>query len=302
VLEQADYPDLFAALGSTWDSFAHPVDGTPTVGASQFALPNFKGLYLAGAGDAGGDDRTLGVFQDDETAVNGLSTGNNSTMTFRLRQGLASGGSTFTAVLTSSGPDGAYSGFFDGQVTPTNTHTHPVISSDNETRPKTAPITYIIKLYSDTTSAVSVGINEATATEAGVVRVNRSQTKILASDVNSDGPFLTFNNLVIGRRYKIGGQIRFRVNIGGVNEAAQCNVVHNGNTEQLLLFRIGNNSNGQDQATMALSAEFKATSNTVSLDGVSLTNSSVIRGNGTKDQTFVRLTELNNTVETTDLG
>ena len=32
VLEQADYQDLFANIGSTWDSFAHPVDGTPTVG------------------------------------------------------------------------------------------------------------------------------------------------------------------------------------------------------------------------------------------------------------------------------
>ena len=74
VLEQADYEELFAALGSTWNSFNHPNDGTPTVGGSQFALPNFQGLFLGGAGDNGDSNFTLGTYADDLTAKNGLAT------------------------------------------------------------------------------------------------------------------------------------------------------------------------------------------------------------------------------------
>ena len=160
ILEQADYPDLFAALGSTWDSFAHPVDGTPTVGASQFALPNLKGLYLAGAGDAGGDDRTLGVFQDDGTAVNGVSDSGHQHQMIGNNPGSGS----------ISVPTWTFAGSTTGLSAQTGGNQANLTSSDSETRPKTAPITYIIKLYSDTTSAVSVGINEATAAEAGVVK------------------------------------------------------------------------------------------------------------------------------------
>lgn len=156
----SEFPALAAALDGTWDSFAHPVDGTPTVGAGQFAVPNMKGLYLSGAGNAGGDARSLGVFQGDKTAKKGLTVTNNT---------VTSGGMSANAShshgwdLTPQRPVGGLgvaggstynipSGWSNGDIkTASVAHTHSITSNvvlnegDNETRPKTAPVNYIIK-------------------------------------------------------------------------------------------------------------------------------------------------------------
>lgn len=122
------YPKLAAALDGAWDSFAHPVDGTPTVGAGQFALPNMKGLYLSGTGDSGGDARSLGVFQGDiyeshihdtfiRTADDGDIAANEVTSYIDVRKGKYG-----VQGFARSRPAGG-----------------------TETRPKTAPVNYIIK-------------------------------------------------------------------------------------------------------------------------------------------------------------
>ena len=158
VLEQADYPALYATLGSTWDGFAHPVDGTPTVGGSQFAIPNLKGLYLGGIGDSGSGARSLGVFQDDATAPNGLVNAASSISGSAVSDGVhthargnssraANNGTTYTVPGEEASTGQLYTGS-------SGAHTHTLsgtaaaqgITGDSETRPRTAPVNYIIKL------------------------------------------------------------------------------------------------------------------------------------------------------------
>lgn len=192
VLEQADYPQLFANIGSNWDAFAHPVDGTPTVGGSQFALPNLKGLYLAGVGDAGGDARSLGIFQSQKTAKNGLANSSSSVSGTALSDGSHShsydarlspsgfgsfgnpGGITNTGspITFSTNSDGAHTHSLSG------TASAQTITGDVETRPVTAPVSYIIKLYDDEAS-VSMSLAQATSEKLGTVQLS---TQFAAGD------------------------------------------------------------------------------------------------------------------------
>jgi len=161
VLEQADYPQLFARLGSTWDTFAHPVDGTPTVGAGQFALPNLKGLYLAGSGGNGDSTFSLGSYAEDQIQAFGL----NSTLGGK---DALSGAGSFAFPSGSATGSNLRSGPFALPTSITGANT------GNETRPKTAPMTYIIKLYDDQAD-VSVYIPPASATESGLLTASTQE-------------------------------------------------------------------------------------------------------------------------------
>ncbi len=176
----SDYPKLAAAIGSTWDTFAHPVDGTPTVGVGEFALPNMKGLYLSGSGNSGGDARSLGVFQNEATKPNGLqnssstvtvnknqwnsnqnshthfiasnqsgsSTTLNSTNTLDDQRYLVGNETSYTLVgRTAEAVNGISSSSSStwASANATGTAAGQSITGDAETRPKTAPVNYIIK-------------------------------------------------------------------------------------------------------------------------------------------------------------
>jgi len=154
VKDISEFPALAAALDGTWDSFAHPVDGTPSVGAGQFAVPNMKGLYLSGAGNAGGDARSLGVFQGDATAKNGLSatsgndTHSHSAGTLKGRRSSAAGADNVSGRASSKNNQGSttYDIAISGSTaSDTHNHTINIGNGDSETRPKTAPVNYIIK-------------------------------------------------------------------------------------------------------------------------------------------------------------
>lgn len=157
-----------------------------------------------------------------------------------------------------------------------------------------------IKLYSDTTSAVSVGINEATATEPGVVKANRVQTKILPSDFNATGSTATiaslnFNSLIIGKRYLV----RYKFNITFGNNSAVINIAVNNGASQVADLRQASNNNVVSSRFGEI--EFTASSSTVSvLVNNAGTVNSIIRGNNTTRATYAEIEELNNTIETTD--
>jgi microcystin-dependent protein len=125
VYDISEFPALASALDGTWDSFAHPVDGTPSVGAGQFAVPNMKGLYLSGAGNAGGDARSLGVFQSDEIASH------NHQIYVKDHTGAP------LAADSVAGTNNTGSKYSIASAVRTN--------GGAETRPKTAPVNYIIK-------------------------------------------------------------------------------------------------------------------------------------------------------------
>lgn len=125
VLEQSEFPDLFAAIGSNWDAFDHPNDGTPTVGGSQFALPNLKGLFLGGAGSNGDSNFSLGSYFED------LFESHR-----HAQVGLTQAGTSIGLL-----PNANFTGGNNQALGLT------VAAGDAETRPKTAGVNYLIKAH-----------------------------------------------------------------------------------------------------------------------------------------------------------
>ena len=73
---QADYPDLYAALASTYNTQINPTTGVAWTApsASQFRVPDYRGIFLKGVGTpSGGSAVTLGGFQAQKTKPNGLA-------------------------------------------------------------------------------------------------------------------------------------------------------------------------------------------------------------------------------------
>jgi microcystin-dependent protein len=72
---QADYSELFAALGSAYNTQVNPTTGAAWAApsAGQFRVPDMRGLFLRGEGTAsGGDAVSVGGHQGGKTAKNGL--------------------------------------------------------------------------------------------------------------------------------------------------------------------------------------------------------------------------------------
>ena len=120
------YPDLFAAIGSTFGAG----DGSTT-----FNLPDLRGEFIRGLDDGRGIDagRTLGTAQDDATAINGLSL--NDPQHTHSSAGSFSGGNTGSGnqVPQSTGSTGPASTGITLQ------------SSDTETRPRNVALLACIK-------------------------------------------------------------------------------------------------------------------------------------------------------------
>ena len=216
VLEQSTYPDLFANLGSTWNAFNHPSDGTPTVGGSQFALPNLKGLYLGGAGANGDSTFTLGSFAADLTGANGLSNSSSSVSATGAKTQLNSnqnshthgwryGGGTgstdrmarslaSSSTLANTSTEGKTITWSGGTFSVSGTASAQSISGDAETRPKTAPVGYIIALY-DNVAANALGLPEASASQSGTVTTG---TQTFAGDKTFDNNIKVNGKILAG--------------------------------------------------------------------------------------------------------
>jgi hypothetical protein len=134
---QADYTNLFSALGSTYNTQVNPTTGsTYTTTAGQFRVPDLRGLFLRGVGTPLGQSAvTLGGHQAQTTAKNGLTNSNSE-----IRPpGQPTGGSQtyyVTAGTTGSGTSSNSIGLALAQT----------ITGDPETRPMNRGVTYIIKI------------------------------------------------------------------------------------------------------------------------------------------------------------
>lgn len=132
----------------------------------------------------------------------------------------------------------------------------------------------------------------------GDVPVNYFQTKYLTSLIDTaTNPVtdLTFNNLVIGKVYKI----EFQASLGGTSSGvAELRALHDGNV-------VANREFDGDSAQKTLQAAgssgtFTATATTLTFQFVTNNAPNIdLEGDGTGATTFATLTELNHTQETT---
>lgn len=123
------------------------------------------------------------------------------------------------------------------------------------------------------------------------------QTKKLTSDVTTDTTVsdLTFNNLTIGKKYRVFLQARFEVN---GDAGAFVQIKHDGSI-------IGSVGAGHTDATgeffhVSTDAIFEASATTLTFDTVSIAASSALGGNDDFNQTYARLEELASAVEVSE--
>jgi len=137
-------------------------------------------------------------------------------------------------------------------------------------------------------------------TVLGAVRErNKVQTKVLASGVTTDTTItsLGFSGLVIGKWYNIGGQARI-----GAAPADSIVALTFTNGTAVGVVAHGNRGTTENSiAIIGINITFQATNTNLVATSESVATGSVISGNGTRSQTYVQLTELNNPpIETTE--
>lgn len=130
------------------------------------------------------------------------------------------------------------------------------------------------------------------------------QTKTLSSPANSTGVVsdLTFNNLKIGRTYRIGGQIRW-IDVGSnLNNIEGVIEIDNGSTlVGRVRDRIDDSGSGLNIdvwiRTSFPNILFTATDTSLTFD-ITTINDCELNGDGTRAETFITLEEIPNIVET----
>ena len=143
-----------------------------------------------------------------------------------------------------------------------------------------------------------VGFGRATATDTGLVFRGRHQTKILASNQTSTASItgLTFNNLTIGKVYRVSGQAMISQNATNL----QCELrFYDGTTSGTIIGGVQTNntwSSGYTGSEYKVGFSFLYTATTVTMTSQWNTGSTsgILNGDGTRLRTFV-------TVEETDL-
>ncbi len=139
---------------------------------------------------------------------------------------------------------------------------------------------------------ISIPIADASALiSSGVVPINKYQVNYLSSNItadNSDISDLKFENLTVGKHYRVTGQATFTAS----SEYGELTANHDG----AVLFRIASpvtNVTPVNRSSAGSSRIFMATTSTVTFafDENAATN---LIGDGTSNNTFVMLEELNN--------
>lgn len=150
---QADYPELFAALGNIYNTQINPTTGLAWIApsAGQFRVPDMRGLFLRGEGTAsGGDAVTIGGHQGQKTAKNGIgavASGTSLTASVPMSNGGNSNGMWHNgpSISAAAGDGNANGGNLSAGTGGNHTHTV-TITGDNETRPVNRGVRYIIKV------------------------------------------------------------------------------------------------------------------------------------------------------------
>lgn len=125
------------------------------------------------------------------------------------------------------------------------------------------------------------------------------QTKALAADVNADGAVagISFSNLVVGRMYRLSGQISLDSTAGIGSDDVVLVATHDGAT----IARFERTLSPGDATTRAgLIATFVATDTTVVIGATGLDATVALVGDGTLARTRMTIEEMGGAIATTD--
>lgn len=127
--------------------------------------------------------------------------------------------------------------------------------------------------------------------------VQKTQVKYLTADATTDTTLsdLTFSNLEVGKWYEINLQGAFARTVTTVDNI-QLKAMHNSQQLGTVIASLDNNS----FEVRGVTIKFQAAVSTLTFESASVAANSSVNGNGTTNETFVRLTELSNLQTTTE--
>ena len=153
-ISQTTYAALYSVLSTTYNTQIDPTLGTAWTAPAggNFRVPDYRGSFLRGVGTASGKDATtLGGYQVEKTAKNGLATSLANTDLSHVHDTVLtlsgnttqpnSGGTTFWCAVQGSGVRNTQG----ASVSMNHSHTA-TVTGDNETRPLNKGVNYIIKI------------------------------------------------------------------------------------------------------------------------------------------------------------
>jgi len=162
------------------------------------------------------------------------------------------------------------------------------------------------------TVGTSIIGGEATVSQAGTLEKNRIGTIYLM--VDEDGPVtdiatngdpanagFKYTGLTVGRWYELDGQAFMEVATSGAStDYSEFRIIHDGNTIDYTSIR-DDAALDTVSTTIGISSKFKATATDVTFSFLPNFAANVLRGSGTKNETFIQLTERKD-IDSTDVG
>lgn len=248
----ATYPDLFAYLGTTFN--------TGSEGAGNFRLPESRGEFLRGWDHGRGIDvgRAIGSYQTDalQNITGAVSAGNNTQL-----------GSSFAgAYLGVSGAVNQPTGATVGGITSYTFDASRVARTSTETRPRNLSVMWCIKAWNAPINQGSIDIAALATLAAQATEINQGTAKVATDaqmlDSANDQVIATPKKLRKGFAISLGtnGHVVLPPWLGG------------------LILQWGNVPVGATSAAFAFPIEFPAALYTVTGSPISSTSSSAAGG------------------------